>query len=55
MTSENLATLAGAFVGSCAGMIVGWYARDAMRSLRAIRRALRQMLAGRQAKEGHAR
>ena len=40
MMSENLAVLAGAFVGSCAGMIIGWYARDVMRSLRVIRRLM---------------
>ena len=47
MMSENLAVLAGAFVGSCAGMIIGWYARDVMRSLRVIRRTVRQLLSAR--------
>lgn len=35
-----MAVLAGAFVGSCAGMIIGWFARDVMRNLRAIRRLM---------------
>lgn len=47
MTSEHLAVLSGAFVGSCVGMIIGWYARDVMRSLRAIRRIMRQLLSAR--------
>ena len=47
MMSENLAVLAGAFVGSCAGMIIGWYARDVMRSLRVIRRTVRALMAAR--------
>lgn len=47
MTSEHLAVLSGAFVGSCAGMIIGWCARDVMRSLRVIRRTVRQLLSAR--------
>lgn len=40
MTGDNLAALVGAFIGSCAGMIIGWFARDVLRSLRAIRRLM---------------
>lgn len=43
MTSETMAVLAGAFVGSCAGMIIGWCARDVMRSLRVVRRRLARL------------
>ena len=44
MTSE---TMAGAFVGSGAGMIIGWCARDVMRSLRVVRRTVRALMAAR--------
>ncbi len=47
MTSETMAVLAGAFVGSCAGMIIGWCARDVMRSLRVVRRTVRALMAAR--------
>lgn len=47
MTEENLVVLSGAFVGSCAGMIIGWCSRDVMRSLRVIRRTVRQLLSAR--------
>lgn len=47
MTGENLAALVGAFIGSCAGMIIGWFARDVMRSLRVVRRAARALIAAR--------
>lgn len=47
MTSENLAALVGAFIGSCAGMIIGWCARDVMRSLRVVRRTVRALMAAR--------
>lgn len=40
MTGENLAALVGAHIGSCAGMIIGWFARDVLRNLRAIRRLM---------------
>lgn len=43
MTGENLAALVGAFIGSCAGMIIGWFARDVMRSLRVVRRTVRAL------------
>ena len=43
MTDENLAALVGAYIGSCAGMIIGWFARDVLRSLRAIRRRLARL------------
>lgn len=45
MTGENLAALVGAFIGSCAGMIIGWCARDVMRSLRGVRRTVRALMA----------
>jgi len=47
VTSETMAVLSGAFVGSCAGMIIGWCARDGMRSLRVIRRTVRALMAAR--------
>lgn len=47
MTGENLAALVGAFIGSCAGMIIGWFARDVMRSLRVVRRTVRALMAAR--------
>ena len=43
MTGENLAALVGAYIGSCAGMIIGWFARDVLRSLRALRRRLARL------------